>query len=61
LFNDVGFDGIAYNSLLGEGLNIVLFNLDDAIVEKAFLYEVKSLKFDFDEHSSPYNSVTYKS
>lgn len=44
LFRDIGFNGIAYKSLLGEGLNIVLFNLDDAIVERAFLYEVKSLK-----------------
>jgi hypothetical protein len=61
LFRDIGFDGIAYKSLLGEGLNIVLFNLDDVNVEKAFLHKVKSLKFEFDEHSSPFNSVTYKS
>jgi len=59
LFRDSGFDGIAYKSLFGKGLNIALFNLDDAIAEKCFLFKAKSLKFEFEDNVSPYNSVTY--
>lgn len=60
LFRDTGFDGIAYKSLFGKGKNIALFNLDDAIAEKCFLFKAKSLKFEFEDNVSPYNSITYK-
>lgn len=59
LFRDIGFDGIVYKSMFGNGLNIALFNLDDAIAEKCFLFKTKSLKFEFEDSVSPYNSVTY--
>jgi len=59
LFRDIGFDGIAYKSMFGKGYNIALFNLDDAIAEKCSLVKTKSLKFEFEDNVSPYNSITY--
>lgn len=47
LFNNNGFDGIAYQSSLGEGHNITLFDLDAADLINCTLYEAKKVSFDF--------------
>lgn len=54
LFKSEGFDGIAYRSSLGDGHNIALFDLDVAELINCFLFEVKSVKFNFDEAANPY-------
>ena len=50
-FKVKGVDGLAYRSNLGEGLNIVLFNLSDAEFERAKVYSVDNIKFKFGEAS----------
>jgi RES domain-containing protein len=48
LFKREGFDGIVYKSLLSEdGLNLVLFNLEDASVVSRSLHKLASIRFDF--------------
>jgi hypothetical protein len=49
LFKREGFDGIQYKSLLSEnGLNLVLFNLEDAsVVGQTTLCTTDSIRFDF--------------
>lgn len=54
LFKSEGFDGITYRSSLGDGHNIALFDLDVAELINCFLFEVKSVKFNFDEAANPY-------
>jgi RES domain len=50
LFRNQGFDGVIYKSkcLLGDGLNVALFDLDVAELINCFLYEVKSVSFGFE-------------
>lgn len=50
-FKVKGIDGLAYRSNLGKGLNIVLFNLDDAEFEWARVYSADDVKFQFSEAS----------
>jgi hypothetical protein len=47
LFKVHGFDGIAYESSLGPGHNIALFDLDAADLVNRSLFRVKDVKFDF--------------
>jgi hypothetical protein len=54
LFRNNGYDGIVYKSLLGEGLNVALFDLDSADLINCSLYEVKSITFNFQEAANPY-------
>lgn len=54
LFKNAGFDGLSYKSALGTGRNIVLFNLASANLVNCFLYELKSLTFQFREAANPY-------
>ena len=54
LFKANGFDGVAYRSSLGAGHNVVLFGLDDAEIVNCFLWEAKSVTFEFAEAANPY-------
>jgi hypothetical protein len=50
LFKSEGYDGIVYKSLLSDdGLNIALFNLDDANVIHGALFKTDSINFGFKE------------
>ena len=50
LFKNEGYDGIAYKSAFGDnGLNIVLFDLDDAEFRSCALFRTKSLDFQFEQ------------
>jgi RES domain len=50
LFKSEGYDGIVYKSLLSDdGLNIALFNLDDANVIQCALFKMDSISFGFKE------------
>ena len=55
-FRSKGFDGIAYRSSLGvkEGYNISLFDAEAAKPVNGFLFEVKSVDFQFQESTNPY-------
>jgi len=54
-----GFDGIIYKSLLGEGLNVALFDLDKAELVNCFLYEVDKISFSFKD-AAPADSYFVK-
>lgn len=47
LFRTEGFDGIFYKSMLGDGHNVALFDIDSATLVKRDLFQVKNLSFDF--------------
>lgn len=49
LFKSIGYDGVKYKSMLGNGYNIALFDIKSADFLQSFLYEVKSLSFQFDK------------
>ncbi len=53
-FRSHGFDGIVYKSLLGEGFNVALFDINAADLVNCFLYKAKSVTFGFDEAANPY-------
>ena len=53
-FKTEGFDGIFYKSMLGEGYNVVLFDIKSATLVNCSLYEVKNISFDFQIAASPY-------
>jgi len=53
-FRAHGFDGIVYRSLLGEGLNVALFDCSVAELINCGLYETSSVQFKFDQCSNPY-------
>lgn len=53
LFREEGFDGIIYQSNLGIGKNILLFNIDSADVVSCSLYEAKEINLKFKEISKP--------
>lgn len=52
LFKNKGLDGIYYKSALGEGHNIVLFDLDAAEIINLSLYKAKMVSFKFEQASS---------
>ncbi len=54
LFKNEGFDGISYKSMLGDGYNVALFDIDSATLVNCNLFEVKSLSFDFQQSANPY-------
>lgn len=54
LFKNNGADGIIYRSSLGNGLNVVLFDLAVAELVTCSLYEARKLSFDFKETANPY-------
>jgi len=55
LFKVNGFDGVAYRSALGTGLNIVLFDIDVADFVGSAVFELKKMPlFDFRQCSNPY-------
>jgi hypothetical protein len=61
VFRDHGYDGVVYKSLVGEGLNLALFDIDSADMLKCFLYRVKTaVEFDFDEIEDSYISEKYR-
>lgn len=49
-----GNDGIIYKSKLGQGYNIVLFNINDAQLKSCSLYKCKKIDYNFEETESPY-------
>jgi hypothetical protein len=53
-FRAHGYDGIVYRSLLGEGLNVALFDCGVAELINCGLYETNSVLFNFDQCSNPY-------
>lgn len=54
-FRKNNFDGVAYKSRLGNGLNIALFDLNAAVLVSCGLYPVKSLTFEFGDVESGYH------
>ena len=54
LFKANNFDGVAYRSSLGDGHNVALFDLDMAKLVSCFLFQVKSIGFEFQESANPY-------
>lgn len=54
LFKAKNFDGVAYRSSLGEGHNVALFDLDVAKLVRCFLFQAKSISFEFQESANPY-------
>lgn len=53
-FRAHGYDGIAYRSLLADGLNIALFDCKAAELMNCGLYETTKIQFKFDQCSNPY-------
>jgi RES domain len=53
-FRAQGYDGLRYKSLLGEGLDIALFECDAAELINCGLYEINAVSFTFDQSSNPY-------
>jgi hypothetical protein len=52
LFRSEGYDGVAYKSAFGdEGYSVALFDIDSARQLNGALHEVKSIKFEFSEHT----------
>jgi hypothetical protein len=49
-----GFEGLVYRSLLGDGLNIALFDCAAAELINCGLYETNAVSFKFDQCSNPY-------
>ncbi len=49
LIMSLGYDGIAYKSSLAEGKNIVLFDLDSALITGCDIYNTKQVSYSFDE------------
>lgn len=54
LFRHEGTDGILYQSSLGKGSNIVLFDLEVAELIDCHLYKADSIFFDFKPVANPY-------
>jgi hypothetical protein len=53
-FRAHGYDGIMYKSLLGDGLNIAMFNCDAAELINCGLYATTSVSFKFEQADNPY-------
>jgi hypothetical protein len=54
MFRSNGIDGVVYKSLLGEGHNIALFDINSAELVNCFLYEPETINFKFKEIANPY-------
>jgi RES domain-containing protein len=46
-FHDNGIDGIAYGSSLGEGHNVVLFDMGAAVVTEREVVQIRVVKFEY--------------
>jgi len=53
-FKSEEFDGILYKSMLGDGHNVVLFDIISASLVNCNLFEVKNISFDFQQAANPY-------
>jgi hypothetical protein len=53
-FQKAGYEGIAYKSLLGEGHNIAMFDLDMADVINCGLYKINGVRYQIDQADNPY-------
>lgn len=53
-FRSNGYDGLVYKSLLGKGFNVALFDIHAADLVNCFLYQVKSVMFQFHQAANPY-------
>ncbi len=60
VFKKEGYDGIAYQSSLADGLNIVLFDMDTVEMLSCFLTSVKDIKFEFDHKKFGYSCKEIK-
>lgn len=54
LFKNEGFHGIAYESALAEGHNVMLFDIESAKLINCFLHEVKEVNYSFEQIANPY-------
>lgn len=54
LIKSLGYDGIAFNSSLGDGLNLALFNLDSANFQSCSLSQANTIEFSFGGVSTPF-------
>lgn len=52
LFKSLGFDGIAYQSGLGEGHNLALFDLDAADQINGIVYQPTKVEYEFEQVSN---------
>jgi RES domain-containing protein len=52
LFKKQGLDGIAYRSNLGEGHNVVLYDLDVADIDKLFVFKTEKISYSFREEGT---------
>jgi hypothetical protein len=50
MFQEHGYDGVQYNSLLGNEHNVVLFDLASAEILSCELSEIKSLRYETECH-----------
>lgn len=55
LFKNDGYDGLAFKSALGEGYNLVLFDIDSVSLCTCHLYEVSQIDYSFKE----FEAVSY--
>jgi hypothetical protein len=53
-FRSHDYDGVAYKTLLGKGFNVALFDINAADLVNCFLYEARSVTFQFHEAANPY-------
>jgi len=53
-FKSNGYDGVAYKSLLGNGLNIALFDIESADLVNCSLFEAEEISIKFKEIANPY-------
>lgn len=50
-----GYDGIIYkSSLVDKGYNIVLFDPNNACLKHARLFDIKTIKYEYEESANPY-------
>jgi hypothetical protein len=59
LFRVSGYDGIAYQSALGGGHNLTLFDVTCADLINCGLYEVRKMNFEFDQVTNRYFVTKY--
>lgn len=53
-FRHAGFDGLVYQSMLGPGANVALFDIYAVELRNCFLFQPKKISFEFDEIANPY-------
>lgn len=53
-FKKYGYDGVLYQSTLGDGYNVVLFDTQDATLVNCRLFEARSVDFQFKQVSQSY-------